>query len=649
MDDSDDDCERFGMGVPHLTASLRPYATPVVFGKGTLSGHEKAPSQGKVIDGPAFAYYIYHACLASRQHAQGPLEAVPSYREIGDETIAWLDQVNQEMGLKFENFYFDGLLPLIKRPVRLSRLQGYLKQLAAYRKLTPKGVPYATVTVTSTEHNLLVARHVPSKLTALPAPPFLVPAVIEVLMEHLPYKALVRVVPGEADYYCARKEDHIIFTSDSDLLVYDLGVNGSVIFFDDLEEAVSDENQPVLKGLLYQPQKIANRLGLKGIEDLAYEMWKQPSATFNEALALAREHTDDIRDSDNYRLWRLDYEFGDKYDVPFRGTVQRHFATNKRLLHILRRLDPRVAECINQHGYDEAADEDSDLPFYLPFLIEDPTRATAWDTELPLRRLGYSLLYLALPKEERPYSITEYKRRGQIINEEEIKAIKLVRATWWCELLIPTLEGLNFTITVDGRSRKMTTTEFWKAFGIYQILRWHHSKVRKIPNRSDLKALVTNPCCTTQTWAQIHLFAQYQAILYSARILQQFTQIAYQVNKGTSTTPAYELEKGPFASEFTLLLSKLHRLTKEMPCVEEIFIAPKDFPRSTSESQIWDVIIRTVFEFCGIEEEESTLIEKEDLSRAEKKKRKRAESKVKEEVKPLNVQSNNMYNILSFD
>ncbi|KAI9790850.1 MAG: hypothetical protein M1835_000700 [Candelina submexicana] len=628
------------MGVPHLAASLRPYATPIVFGKRTLSGHERAPDQVKVIDGPAFAHYIHHACLAGRPHAQGPLEATPSYREIGDEVIAWLDQVNQEMGLRFETFYFDGLLPMIKQPIRESRLEGYLKQLITYRKLTSKFVPNAPVSASNTEANLLVSRHAPSKLTALPAPPFLVPAVIEVLLEDLPYEADVRVVPGEADYYCARSKGRMIFTNDSDLLVYDLGDRGSVLFFNDLEEAVSDDKQPLLKGLMYQPRAIADRLGLRSIGDLAYEMRKRPAATFNEALARAKQHTDDIRDSRNYRMWQLDYQFGDKYEVPFRRTVRRHYRKNTKLRHALKRLDPRISECINQYGYDDTQEEDWHyVPIYLPFLIEDPNCATAWDTELPLRRLGYSLLHLALPQEERSDCIREYKRRGQIIGTEDVRFIKMMKAEWWCEILIATLEGLAFSVTVDSIERGITDIEFWKTFGIYQIVRWHQSNNRELPRRVALKMLVADQDSPTQSWSQLHLFARYQAVLYSARILQQFTEVAYQIDKGP-----WEI------LQFSDLLSKLHRLLEGMPSIEELFIAPKDLPSSDKELQIWDDIIRMVFDFCGIAEEDGgASVEKEDLPIPEKKKRKRTESQTNPAVQPLGVQSNNMFNILRLD
>lgn len=49
-----------------------------------------------VIDGPAFAYHVYYLCLSSRSHARRPLEAVPSYTELGETAIQWLEGLRNE-------------------------------------------------------------------------------------------------------------------------------------------------------------------------------------------------------------------------------------------------------------------------------------------------------------------------------------------------------------------------------------------------------------------------------------------------------------------------------------------------------------------------------------------------------------------------
>lgn len=71
------------MGIPHLITHLRPYA--VVADLTT----KNAPNV--VIDGPAFAYHIYHLCLAAKADNKNPFEATPSYALLGNTAIQWLD------------------------------------------------------------------------------------------------------------------------------------------------------------------------------------------------------------------------------------------------------------------------------------------------------------------------------------------------------------------------------------------------------------------------------------------------------------------------------------------------------------------------------------------------------------------------------
>jgi hypothetical protein len=70
------------MGIPHLTTFLQPYAEA-----GSIAGRHV------VIDGPGFAYHIYYICLSARSEAWSPLEAAPSYKELGKACIAWLDKL----------------------------------------------------------------------------------------------------------------------------------------------------------------------------------------------------------------------------------------------------------------------------------------------------------------------------------------------------------------------------------------------------------------------------------------------------------------------------------------------------------------------------------------------------------------------------
>lgn len=68
------------MGIPHLITHLRPFAT-----RQLLAG------QQLVIDGPALCHHLYYLCLGMRSEANNYFEAAPSYSEVGDTLLAYLE------------------------------------------------------------------------------------------------------------------------------------------------------------------------------------------------------------------------------------------------------------------------------------------------------------------------------------------------------------------------------------------------------------------------------------------------------------------------------------------------------------------------------------------------------------------------------
>lgn len=70
------------MGIPHLITHLRPYALDT-----DLKGKEI------IIDGPGFAYHVYHGCLSNATHTKNPFESLPEYFDVAAAAIKWLDEV----------------------------------------------------------------------------------------------------------------------------------------------------------------------------------------------------------------------------------------------------------------------------------------------------------------------------------------------------------------------------------------------------------------------------------------------------------------------------------------------------------------------------------------------------------------------------
>lgn len=236
------------MGIPKLATLITPYASRISFSssgenfKG-LPNHQIRDEHGSrpveqtaIIDGPALSYHAYGRAVASRNNASNALDALPVYDEVNKVLLECLSALEQH-GFKIVAIFFDGVLPSSKEPTRFERLNSYRKQLEKFRSLNPSLIADPGTNRRLVPKSSFSFSSVPEKLTGLPALPFLVPAVIEALGKSR-FRDQTRVVPAEADVYCANHANlngGTIFTSDSDLLVYDMAENTSVVLFKDIE------------------------------------------------------------------------------------------------------------------------------------------------------------------------------------------------------------------------------------------------------------------------------------------------------------------------------------------------------------------------------------------------------------------------------
>lgn len=79
------------MGIPKLLGSLEPYASRITFNPSP--GNDYNPQKRAVIDGPGLAYHVFYQTLARRVTSANNVRDVPSYAEIGDAILDWLDAV----------------------------------------------------------------------------------------------------------------------------------------------------------------------------------------------------------------------------------------------------------------------------------------------------------------------------------------------------------------------------------------------------------------------------------------------------------------------------------------------------------------------------------------------------------------------------
>ncbi|KAK0751055.1 XPG domain containing-domain-containing protein [Schizothecium vesticola] len=490
------------MGIPHLKRNLEPYA-------------ERGPIKScKVtIDGPALAYHILGLCLNGTLKSS-PFEQ-PSYGRLGDMTIAWLDQI-VKLGLDISVIYFDGFLPKAKRPEREKRLLSSSKQLQNYHLANPTGVPRrrAHFQENGTVNLFPRSRGKGATLDA-PPPPFMVPAVIDALRSSK-YSSRTKMVAGEADGYCAQNVSAtggIILTSDSDLLVHDLGEDGCVVFFPDID---IDPNSGCLTALQFRVKTIQKRLSLKpqdGLSQLAFEMVNNPHASLEQAVAAVKRNRAVSNSLEEYA------EFRSQYDDPETARRGRVFGGQE--------LDPRISEialdCLPSPDGDDGENY-RQLAVYLPFLLDSPSRTSAWEASQACRNMAYSLLQLV--KGEPPREMTEFRRLQSLSAGSRTDGFESLQD------LQHSLSGLETTMSLignalpDGLSKFMALSFFWD-------IKTTVGKGRSDPLSLQILRQSFLGTLQQETWDFIHLLAQTQATYYSFRILDQAIKFARRNGKGT--------------------------------------------------------------------------------------------------------------------
>ncbi|CCF37704.1 hypothetical protein CH063_01753 [Colletotrichum higginsianum] len=222
--------------------------------------------------------------------------------------------------------YFDGFLPASKSEVRLERILKVSSSLKVYRSGFPNGCPARQIASTRISLPPLFPTDAPIRDQPLiPPPPFLVAAVVDKLCQTSKYATVVRLVPGEADAYCAEdvfRNGGTILTSDSDLTIHDLKL-GAVTFFRDLHIASTEEGDQLM-GPKFSPSDIARRLQLpqdQGMRRFGYELSKSSRPKFAQVLENCKG---DLLDPDEFRRFCIPYETletTDWSDVPVLGGI----------------------------------------------------------------------------------------------------------------------------------------------------------------------------------------------------------------------------------------------------------------------------------------------------------------------------------------
>ncbi|KAL8399616.1 hypothetical protein RB594_000133 [Gaeumannomyces avenae] len=518
------------MGIRHLTTTLSPYGEPRVLGADSRV----------VIDGPALAYHIIGLC--SPKHGPTSPFAQPSYQLLGSAAVAWLGEL-ESRGPNVAAIYFDGHLPRHKVAERLERSLKVSRQLNNFFLATPHGVAEAAPKAGPVDPKRLFSRSSkPAQSTAgtLPVPPLAVQAICDALRQSDRYGGLTQLVPEEADCYCAdsvRTHGGVVLTSDSDLLVFDLGEGGSVVFLRDLDLSGHVTKPNGLHVLSYSPTKIAKRLGLApnyGLSALAFELHLDSFLTEGKLLAKARQAAA-IKESpgayltfmEQYRLFPLDSSFNTA--IP----LAELYGMDSRLAELAVQclnLGSSESNSANSAVSSRSERDDDSLLIFLPPLVDAWTRTSAWEMGCSIRELAYRILKTGLPATV-PAEVREYRRLTTAASSGTRVSLPVDSdddIAESCTELTALMGKIRDHLDQNEKDEASSDDMAWTVLSMREEIQRSQDTGKESLVLHMLRR-ATDPDGAIRdcgTWDVLHLIAQLQATLYSLRMLKQALDFA---------------------------------------------------------------------------------------------------------------------------
>ncbi|KAI0023021.1 XPG domain containing-domain-containing protein [Xylariomycetidae sp. FL0641] len=499
------------MGIRGLGPAITRYASLVPLSGDTV-----------VIDGPALAHRIYDRCLTHRPAKCGFI-CHPPYGLVGRMVIGWLEELRRH-NVNVRKIYFDGYLPPSKWGVRRDRLLQQSVKMKDLMVFNPLGsLPSPIDAYSHLKDGQILFRSVGRSVGPFgpPKSSFLIPAVLEALQQSPYWGPRIQVVPGEADLFCAEdvlQNGGVVLTSDSDLLIKDLGKGGSMAFFGDVVPV--DPSSPA-RGMLAAKvslHEINNQLGISntgGLPRLAFEMVRG-RLRFPTALTQAKSIRQEALDTPEFLAFMKEHAMKD------------YIRGDHPVLGILTTLDPRISEIVLQSLLMEVQGDIPDpekergpetLSMFLPIMIENRDRKSSWTMSTSVRQIAYSVLQESAS--HRSSDVVEYRTLDSesSVAGRQIPIPTLAEAVEQCDVLVRTLHTLF---------DKLSSPELeWFAFTICQEV--DHTLFESRP--SSAAALIQQIVNQREepsehSWDLLHFSAQVQASFYSLRMAKQLLDVA---------------------------------------------------------------------------------------------------------------------------
>jgi len=466
---------------------------------------------------------------------------------------------------------FDGALPDTKRAERLSRTEQNNRRVQQLRASYPTTACPIPTYLGSTSYA------------------FLAPSLREALTDS-PFASRTRIVPGEADDSCALHAQDlprsIIFTSDTDLLLFDYHPETLVVLFQDAESLVG------LKA--FSPDHIAKKLQLKTLVPLAHAIQQHSSEGMDDLIH-------DARNMDTDSSAYLDFQRRYTAAIVAPPYHQQHVS----LVSTSQRLDVRIFEYAH-----EALRGSPNLPVYLPLLAEDPNQASAWNIAQDIRTLAYSLLAPSTS------TIREYKRKAQSIFPQDIRTYSATDLHVSAKEIDARVSG----VLKWGDSKDINASLLWSLFALSLVL----GELNTPPSLTLVSRVINADF--DNTWPFIQLTARFQAAMYSLRMLKQIACIWLAINQHTQ-------------SKLHDTLSNLQSQMANFPAIADMFLVPGQSKRLLADHEQLKVLTEEIYVSVGVEiatEQVSNKKKKRQAREAERKKRK---AEQRQQSKPMTVNS----------
>lgn len=258
-------------------------------------------------------------------------------------------------------------------------------------------------------------------------------------------------------------------------------------------------------------------------------------------------------------------------------------------------MDPRISEIVQQvcsaivadTGYTKLHKPEGtgvSCAMFLPFLIDDPTRASAWRLSADLRFLGYSILSLPMCA---LFSLEEWERRGSRIAQSAVPRFCYKKAE-----IVHTCRELSAHITAfmvnSGDLHLRAPLHFWKLYGaMYLSDKLVQYEERKVSKNQVLRML--QGCQGQLEWSHIHHVAQLQGIWYSLRMLRQFLSVFLSFpTDGAPLAHKTDIHSDP---EIQAAVKDLHERLEDLPPADRFFDpVPDDDEEAVPESYLLNAI-----------------------------------------------------------